>query len=187
MPFLASLPAQTMQVCGPARYAGLFEIFTAADHGSTLEYRLDSNGCYEPVLRSPGNIPATTWGLYCQQQAILAFTAELLQVADRNYWSLDGLRNVTTQLLHLFFTQPSQQEAETYGAFQFSESQSEESFLDLAPPISLAQFGYWFLTGRLPGTRSLWIEGSIRRSNLPGALRMVNAKQAAKHGFSSRG
>jgi predicted HAD superfamily hydrolase len=54
------------------KYKCLFELFVAADHGSTMSYERCGEQ-YIPVLRSPKNEKAIDWGLYVLQRATVEF------------------------------------------------------------------------------------------------------------------
>jgi hypothetical protein len=55
------------------KYRCLFELFVAADHGSTMSYERCGEQ-YIPVLRSPKNEEAINWGLYVLQRAAVEFS-----------------------------------------------------------------------------------------------------------------
>ncbi|HEX3756276.1 MAG TPA: hypothetical protein VHV26_14490, partial [Rhizomicrobium sp.] len=113
----------------------IFELFTAADHGSVLGYQ-EKNGQIEPVLAAQQNQRALDWGLATLQAAIRQFTTCWLgnmPAADR---SLDDYRRVSYQLFRAFYDQPSIEEAKSWGSFPFSEEQVEQTFQQIVPDWS---------------------------------------------------
>jgi predicted HAD superfamily hydrolase len=94
----------------------MFEMVTAADHGSTTHYEA-AGTVVVPRLAAPRNSEALAWGLAELQSAILAFGARFLDFAGQTRPALAEFQRVTRRLFELFYFQPAREEAEVWGQF----------------------------------------------------------------------
>ena len=89
--------------------------------------------------------------------------------------TLKHSRKITKALVKTFMMQPSAQEAQTYGAYLFSDDITEKGMLELAPKLNQMElFGEDFIPKIFKRifikdmnkrqTMSYWIEGSIKRN-----------------------
>lgn len=108
----------------------LMEIFTAADHGGVKGYRY-TDSCASPVLSENANEAAIIWGVSQQQQAIMAFVANL---EPETLLSLSHLAwlDVFQEILGAFFNSPSVEEAMAYGSYPVSEDQNNTRSIPFA-------------------------------------------------------
>jgi predicted HAD superfamily hydrolase len=144
-------------------YSSLLEIFTAADHGSTISY-VKSNGHWNPLLKEASNQCALSWGLEDLRSGIIeyfnnvpnCFLNELIEKLD-----LDGFKNRLVACIMSLYLNPSYQEAMALGTFPFSSDQTEIIMREFAPPFSIKRIG------KLSGAQfhTYWIEGSLTRSS----------------------
>lgn len=149
------------------RFPVLMEVFTAADHGSTIGYRQRPGGEYSPVLISDSNTAAMEWGLTDMRKGIF----EVLEILDNHDLhnilnEAESLRPVITDIIKALMISPSIEEAESLGEYRFSIDQNEQQTQTLAPPLDLKKALQWLMTqdsGRKMSL-SLWIEASCIRS-----------------------
>ncbi len=99
-----------------AQNTAMFEMMTAADHGSTTRYE-DCGKAVVPRLAAPSNAEALAWGLAELHAAILAFGVRFLDVAGQTRPALDEFQYVTRRVFELFYFQPAREEAEVWGRF----------------------------------------------------------------------
>lgn len=156
----------------------LLEMFAAADHGSVLGYRNHDNRI-EPVLDSASEQRARAWGVTTLHQAILAFTDQMLSVTDRD--DIDSLRyqEIGEQLLHLFYTRPTRDEASTWGSIPFSDGQVEDHLQRLVPQAQPRQIRSAVLR-RSPECYYWWIDGYLA-INPSSGLKVVHTLNNLKH------
>jgi FMN phosphatase YigB (HAD superfamily) len=111
----------------------LLERFTAADHGSVIDFERQAGGAVEPVLSQPRNTHALDWGLETMQasiESVAVKTAALDELAAIDPATL--LQN-SLQALETLITHPSAEEAARWGNFPMSGQQLESTYEILAP------------------------------------------------------
>ena len=113
----------------------LIELFFAADHGGVIDYKIHDNQ-YIPRLRYEENERALRWGLGAQQDAIVDFCTNMIQLTNKlNTDSLgQQLKHISVRNLEILFENPSPAEARAYGEYEDAEDQNESYFLKLASP-----------------------------------------------------
>ena len=94
----------------------MFEMLTAADHGSTTGYEV-AGKVIQPRLTAPQNSEVLAWGLAEFQSSIQAFGARFLDLASQSRPALAEFHYVTRRLFELFYFQPTREEAEVWGRF----------------------------------------------------------------------
>ncbi|BAY48383.1 hypothetical protein SAMD00079811_60060 [Scytonema sp. HK-05] len=145
----------------PCRYRCLFELFVAADHGSTMSY--DQCGdMYIPVLRSPKNEKAINWGIYVLQDAVVKFAEQITKNLTEQECTNDLFLKAAEILAKELVLNPSFEEAKVFGSFVMSGDQTEQTFYQLAPIYSLADWWRLLLYSRHPH-RDIWFPASIAR------------------------
>jgi FMN phosphatase YigB (HAD superfamily) len=161
----------------------LLEMFAAADHGSVLGYRSQGSRI-EPVLDPASEQRARAWGVTTLHQAILAFTDHFLSVLDNN--DIDSMRyqELSEQLLHLFYTRPTGEEARTWGHVPFSDGQVEDHLQRLIPQAQPRQIRSAVLR-RSPECYYWWIEGYLA-INPNANLRILHTLKTLKHKIADR-
>ncbi|GAX44192.1 hypothetical protein NIES4075_52090 [Tolypothrix sp. NIES-4075] len=147
----------------PCKYRCLFELFTAADHGSTKSYQ-QCGEQYIPVLRSPTNEKAINWGLYVLQRAAVEFAQQITTNLSEQECTTNFFLKATQILAKELILNPSFQEAQVFGSFVMSGDQTEHSFYQLAPIYSLADWCRLLLYSRHPH-RDTWFPASVARGN----------------------
>ncbi len=147
------------------KYRCLFELFTAADHGSTMRYE-QSGDQYIPVLRSPKNEKAIDWGLYVLQNAVVEFAEQITTNLNQQECTTDLFLEAAEILTKELVLTPSRQEAKVFGSFLISGDQTdnEKAFYELAPIYSLADWLRLLLYQRHQHI-DVWFTASVARAN----------------------
>lgn len=158
--------------------AVLLEVFTAADHGSTIGYAEGPDGRVVPVIDGEQDEVALAWGLRTQQEAILVYADAFMAFTWPSKPSLGALveahRSVTIPLLRVLFDAPGKPEAEAYGRFLHADGQAHDTFQEVAPRLSRLTILRALLGLRRAGyEHGFWLPGSIARSRSGVADRVV--------------
>jgi FMN phosphatase YigB (HAD superfamily) len=168
---VADMPWGVLETClpdGTSYHAALLEFFTAADHASTLGYRRLA-GRIEPMLDSAAEDAAKLADVRLQQQAILAFVANLLRALRRPTVTPAQLAQAVMAAglaaVDRLIQAPSREEAEVFGGLRHSSDQAHLDAHAIAPLVGLgailpAACGYLRPLRQL----SHWPEASVRRS-----------------------
>ena len=153
----------------------LIELFTSADHGSTLGYERvrDAGGPIQPIL-APGQQATLDWGLGALQEGINAFTANMLDalaVLDEPAPKvIAGLRKSALLTLERLIQRPSPEEAALLGAFPHAAGQFHHDLSELAPRIPMPSVLKGLLSPKSLDGRTHWAQASIARSAFAPAL-----------------
>jgi hypothetical protein len=151
----------------------LLELFTAADHGSTLGYERLQDGQIQPIL-APGQRATLDWGLGTLQEGINAFSANMLDalaVLDEEPTTvIAGLRKSALLTLERLVHRPSAAEAGLLGAFPHAAGQFHQDLSELAPPPSTLSLLNALLSPKALDGRTHWPQASIARSPFAPAL-----------------
>ena len=114
------------------------ELFTAADHGGVVRY-VRKDGRVTPILKSETNQTGMEWGVQTQQEGILKYAENALDLLTRD--DVECMDNEVVNFLErnyrLFFTQPDRFEAETYGRYPLAEEQNEAYHMPMAQPYTI--------------------------------------------------
>lgn len=110
----------------------MIEIFTAADHGPVIGYE-SRDGNIGPILMRPRNEEALAWGLEIQHRSVLRFAERLLESSDWQEFSAVDFRAVTEKPLECFCRRPTRLEAQSIGAFPFTDDQYASSLKPFLP------------------------------------------------------
>ncbi|GAB1545549.1 hypothetical protein NUACC21_82250 [Scytonema sp. NUACC21] len=160
------------------KYRCLFELFVAADHGSTMNYKLCGER-YIPVLRYPKNEHAINWGLYVLQTAAVEFAEQITTILSTQECKTELFLEASEILAKELTRNPSHQEAEVFGSFVMSGDQTENAFHQLAPIYTLADWWRLLLHNKHPHG-DVWHPASLARANIilrrVLALRKLNMK-----------
>ena len=144
----------------------LVELFSAADHGSTLGYTRSEKGSIEPVLAS-GNQGALDWGIHALQDGVLAFSLNMLDAMEM----LDETSLVTTmrrssvRVMRRLVRNPSAAEAALLGSFPHAAGQFHGDQSELAPRLPLPVMLRGLLRPAALDNRTHWQQASIARSS----------------------
>jgi hypothetical protein len=145
----------------------LVELFTAADHGSTLGYERLQDGQIHPIL-APGQRAILDWGLGALQEGINAFSANMLDalaVLDEPPTTvIAGLRKSALLTLERLVRRPSAAEAGLLGAFPHAAGQFHHDLCELAPRLSIPSLLNSLLNPKAFDGRTHWPQASIARS-----------------------
>ena len=160
------------------KYRCLFELFVAADHGSTMSYE-QCGEQYIPVLRSPKNEKAIDWGLYALQNAAVEFTEQITTNLNEQECTTELFLQTTDILAKELVLNPSRQEAQVFGSFVMSGDQTENAFYELAPVYTLADWWRRLIYNMAPH-EDVWHAASVARGNAivrtlfgPGKLTLI--------------
>ncbi len=154
-------PSDRHSLC---QYRCLYELFLAADHGSTKGY--DQCGDqYIPLLRSPTNEQAINWGLYVLQSAAVEYAEQITTHLSELECTAELFLKVTEIVAKEFVLSPSSQEAQVFGSFVFSGDITENAFYELAPIYTLADWWRLLLYNSHPH-EDVWLPASAARGNV---------------------
>lgn len=164
-PYLFNPSSSPQEFYTGMAFIELLEIFSSADHGSTVAYRLCSNGKVVPVIgRRPAYV-TSNWGLSSLREGITSLVNTIGNGPFVIEHSVHKIRLFT--LMKLFHSNPSLEEAGIIGEFPFSSDQSETELRQFAPPLTLFETIHG--VARYPQMRrlypSFWISGSRVRSS----------------------
>jgi FMN phosphatase YigB (HAD superfamily) len=145
----------------------MFEMMTAADHGSTIRYEA-AGEVVAPCLTAEQNVEVLAWGLKELQSSILAFTTHFLDLARETRPPLAELQYVTRRVFELFYLQPVCEEAQAWGQFPLRGQPIENIRGRVVPELSAAQMlaalldyrkrpDGWWMEGTLAARPSLWL------------------------------
>lgn len=159
-------------------FANFLEIFTAADHGSTLSYHFDTcKGKWKPNTMEEKNKLVIEWGLEVYREGLLRYIDSISNYIE--YFTPDDLnlfKKCTARIMEQLLSSPEQNLAETIGDFPFSSDQVGSNMRKFAPPLSIMQF---LTLNRISYPDILkvtyWKKGSIARSNK--AVILLSASQ----------
>ena len=140
------------------------QMFCAADHGTVTGYE-NGDGRMKPVLSPEVDEPLIAWGLPVVQET-LRHVAKTV-VIDEDLVDLRAdLREISSELIGLFWSSPTREEAVAWGAFPFVGAEAEG---EAAKPLATRYF--WRQVVRDTLRRSFpnlgwqhWYEGSVRQS-----------------------
>jgi predicted HAD superfamily hydrolase len=146
-----------------SRYTSLFEMFTAADHGSTVSYEQYDNK-YTPVLRSPKNEKAIDWGLYTLQGSAVEFAKQITTNLNEQECTTNFFLKATEILTKELVLNPSDHEAKVFGSFLVSADQTENAFYEIAPIYSLTDLLKLLFYNQQIHT-DVWFPASVARGD----------------------
>jgi predicted HAD superfamily hydrolase len=145
----------------------LVELFSAADHGSTLGYARAADGHVQPIL-AEADRAAVQWGLEVLQEGINSFSATMLDalsVLDEPPARLSaGLRQSALLAMRRLVRQPTAAEAAVLGSFPHAAGQFHQDLSELAPHIPVRAVLQALLSPAFLSGRTHWPQASIVRS-----------------------
>lgn len=165
--------------------APLIEIFTEANHGTTLGYQRDSCGKIIPVLKEKENSNAMNWGLDTQHDVAVMFSRHWNEIREKYHLNIEieEWLMVVSILLEMFVFDPRPDEATVYGDFPKTSSQNHDDPLPLAPKISYGRGLMQSVVGNTMAAASdktksmLWLSGSLKRSNFDSLNKMYYCRK----------
>jgi FMN phosphatase YigB (HAD superfamily) len=145
----------------------LTELFSAADHGSTLGYEKPADAPVTPVLAT-GNQPALNWGIQEFQEGIASFALNMLEAIQ----TLDeapahlvaALRQCSLASVRRLVNNPTLSEASLLGSFPHTHDQFHGARSELAPQLPLSLIVKGILRPATLDKASHWHQASIVRS-----------------------
>jgi predicted HAD superfamily hydrolase len=144
-------------------HKSLLEVFVAADHGGTIKYQ-QSEGRYQPVLRSERNDSAIDWGLTVQQTAVESFATILTENIDVSECQVEHFIEISAKILKQMTIFPSSDEAKVFGSFKTTEDQNDSIDYELSPVLGIRDFWLLLISNKKPNN-STWLSASFARSN----------------------
>jgi hypothetical protein len=111
----------------------VMETFCMGDHGIVSGYGANATGQIEPVLLSPRNDAAETWGLRLYRSTLYAFCAAL--DADGSLPG-DDVRPLVHQVMDAFWCHPTRAEAAAWGAYPYDSDPAGTATRPLARPFT---------------------------------------------------
>jgi hypothetical protein len=167
----------------------VMEMFCTADHGTVTGYT-EENGRVAPVLEPEWSERMEAWGLPVVEETLDAFLEGLTDEEEFDCCGAD-VRRPLAELLRTFWMDPTQEEAEAWGAFPSELGQGEGHVQPLADPyekwsapFKFARYGR-AAANELNHERS-WVEGALVQSasGLQWTIRLaLRARKAAKYLF----
>jgi hypothetical protein len=137
----------------------MFEIFTAADHGSVMGYE-EADGRMVPLLEHPTNRNGLAWGLRIYQDSVMAFAHAAVKHLKAEDWPPTQWRSVARLLYRAFYYRPSAEEAAVWGSYPFSDQQVESTYEVPVPPWTRRELLAALLDYRLRPS-CWWPEGML--------------------------
>jgi predicted HAD superfamily hydrolase len=144
-------------------HKALLEVFMAADHGGTIKYR-QSEGRYQPVLRSERNESAIGWGITVQQAAIESFATILTENIEGSECQVEHFVEISAKILKQMTMFPSSDEANVFGSFKTTEDQNDSIEYELSPVLGIRDFWLLLISNKSPYNNA-WISASFARNN----------------------
>jgi len=145
----------------------LVELFSAADHGTTLGYEKQSDCSVRPVLADSPRA-SIEWGLETLQDGVSAFTASLLgslPLFDEHPDVLSsGMRKAALLAASRLMRRPSPREADVLGSFPHAAGQFHSELAPLAPRVPLRHLMSGLLFPDTLTRRTHWPQATIVRS-----------------------
>lgn len=161
----------------------MMEIFCAADHGLTLRFER-RDGQMQPVLKTPYNDRALAWGLATVQSAILEFV-ELALANSTVALEPEALRRPIDALLEEIWNAPTDDEAQAWGTYPYSDDQTESVHREWAEPFGVFDSLRSVYRGQMtPPHKAGWASAGLRRSS---AILRCILPHAVKAGAWMRG
>ena len=105
----------------------LVELACTADHGSVLGYE-DIKGTVIPLFDENGNEPVVDWGLPIIRQTVCRVAEEMLLDPDLVCAQGIDLRPAILDVFEEFWTSPTTDEAQTWGAYPFEDGWGKQSY-----------------------------------------------------------
>lgn len=145
----------------------LVELFSAADHGTTLGYERAPSGRAQPVLADAPRA-SIEWGLATLQDGICAFSASLLSslpLLDEQPQAVSlGLRKSALASVGRVVRRPSPAEADVLGSFPHAAGQFHSDLAPLAPKVSVTHLINGLLFPNSLTAQTHWPQATIVRS-----------------------
>lgn len=160
----------------------LVETFCTATHGPTLEYFI-RGARVEPVL---GAAPAALedWGWATLHETLAAY-GRYLAAAPHRDTDEEAVRDMSAEMLKLFWQAPTRAEAQAWGSFPYEDEQASSASRPLAHALPWGQAQEIILRGRTGPHRASWWHGSreltppLRRAVLTSAFQLRNWARTA--------
>lgn len=145
----------------------LVEVFSAANHGSTLGYERLRDGRMSPILAG-GHEACLEWGLETLTDGINAFCANMIDslgvLNEEPLRVIGGLRRAALLSMQRLVSRPTPAEAMLLGTFPHAAGQFHQDTCELAPPLPISSLLRAFLNPAALLARTHWPQASIARS-----------------------
>lgn len=151
----------------PPGNLGLYELMFSADHPGVTGFRRTGDGRVDAVFRKDYGLLDHGWPLKAQHDGVMRFAGDFAICAEGYVeQSLPQIDAAIASLLRRFFRFPTPAEANAYGAAKFSQEQTEHTYRELAPSVTLAELALLLTKGtEARQAKTLWLEGSIQRTS----------------------
>lgn len=143
----------------------MLELLLQCEHGTTVSYRRDESGRFEPVLKAP-SAHLEDWGLDGYKQGIRAFSRTLSQSLAANP-EIETTYAAITPILIELLKDATPEVAVTLGELHYSGNLEESNVRRFAPAFTVAEaLKYMMSSKRHRGFYTQWIDASCTRSPL---------------------
>jgi len=129
----------------------VLEMFCSASHGRTIGYTIN-NDIIEPIFDESHSIYLNKWGLDILQNSILSFV-NCLNI--NNISTYIDTKELSYDLLKLFWINPLYCEALAWSSFRFEDEQSGGNAINIAQPMNWKDFANYI------NRRIYWYSGSL--------------------------
>ena len=152
----------------PSTRAGIgpiLELLLQCEHGTTLSYRRDLAGRYEPVLKAP-SAHLEAWGLDDYKKGIRTFSRTLSQSLAAHP-DIETTYAAITPILIEMLEDATPEVASTLGELFYSGNIEDANIREFAPPFSVSQALSYIVSSRKQrDSYTQWFAGSYSRSRL---------------------
>ncbi|MFZ3118466.1 MAG: hypothetical protein WA159_09120 [Variovorax sp.] len=143
----------------------MLELLLQCEHGTTVSYRRDEGGRFEPVLKAP-SAHLEDWGLDGYKQGIRAFSRTLSQSLAANP-EIETTYAAITPILIELLKDATPEVAATLGELHYSGNLEESNVRKFAPAFTAAEALKYMMSGKKHrGFYTQWIDASCTRSPL---------------------
>lgn len=143
----------------------VLELLLQCEHGTTLSYRQDESGHFEPVLKA-ASVYLEDWGLDDYKKGIRTFSRTLSQ-ALATYPNIETTYSAITPILIELLKDVTPEVAATLGDLYYSGNIEESNVRKFAPPFTVLQaLQYLVASKKHRDTYTQWLDASYSRSHL---------------------
>lgn len=157
----------------------MLELLLQCEHGTTVSYKTDEAGRFEPVLKAP-SVHLEEWGLDSYKDGIRTFSRALSQSLAA-YPGIETTYSAITPILTELLKDATPEVAATLGDLHYSGNLEESNVRRFAPPFTVLQaLRYIVSSGKHRASYTQWVDASCSRSRL---LPRILIKLDPRHNF----